>query len=427
MAAARRPGSLAALLAALLTIGLGGCGAKPSPGQGHAAAELRGVVFLAMGIPSDETIDTELMEALKERLSMTLREFHLIHPQTRVQLQLYPEERLSREVALRSAAGLGPDLIFVNDGTAAALHRQGLTRTVRIPADLLQRLDRAAVRRFQTPTGEVTSLPVLLLPQLACFDLRRLPESPTDLNGLLERAEGGLRVGLPLDGFNLAWTFGSLGVTQSLEELFAGQPATPKRRQDLGRWLAWLKEADQVPELTFQQSQSQLIEDLGKGRLDWTSCRSTHLARLRVDLGEHLGVAPLPAGPGGLPTPLSRQRVLAFGRNSSPSQRQVAQAFARFVVTPLTQRNLALQREEVMPVIHSLRLPVGRKGTLRLLAVAQAQGKKTQQTSQSMFQAGDQQGEAIGRVLSRYLYGDLDEEGAIDGLVGAIHSKGDRR
>jgi ABC-type glycerol-3-phosphate transport system substrate-binding protein len=236
-----------------------------------------------------------------------------------------------------------------------------------------------------------------------------------------------LRVGLPLDGFNLAWTFGSLGVTQSLEELFAGQPATPKRRQDLGRWLAWLKEADQVPELTFQLSQSQLIEDLSKGRLDWTSCRSTHLARLRVDLGDHLGVAPLPAGPGGLPTPLSRQRVLAFGRNSSPAQRQVAQAFARFVVTPLTQRNLALQREEVMLAIHSLKLPAGRKGTLRLLAVAQAQGRKTQQTSQSMFQAGDQQGEAIGRVVSRYLYGDLDAKGAIDGLVGAIHSKGDRR
>ena len=427
MAAARRPGSLAALLAALLTIGLGGCGAKPSPGQGHDATELRGVVFLAMGIPSDETIDTELMEALKERLSMTLRDFHLIHPQTRVQLQLYPEERLPREVALRSAAGLGPDLMFVNDGTAAALHRQGLTRTVRIPADLLQRLDRAAVRRFQTPAGEVTSLPVLLLPQLACFDLRRLPRSPTDLNGLLGRAEAGLRVGLPLDGFHLAWTFGSLGVARSVEELFAGQPATPKRRQDLGRWLAWLKHADQVPELTFQQSQSQLIEDLGKGRLDWTSCRSTHLARLRVDLGENLGVAPLPAGPGGLPTPLSRQRVLAFGRNSSPSQRLVAEAFARFVVTPLTQRNLALQREEVMPAIHSLRLPAGRKGTLRLLSVAQAQGRKTPQGSQAMFQAGDQQGEAIGRVVSRYLYGDLDAEGAIDGLVGAIHSKGDRR
>jgi hypothetical protein len=46
---------------------------------------------------------------------------------------------------------------------------------------------------------------------------------------------------------------------------------------------------------------------------------------------------------------------------------------------------------------------------------------------QGLLQAGDQQGEAIGRVVSRYLYGDLDAKGAIDGLVGAIHSKGDRR
>lgn len=380
------------------------------------------MVFMAMGIPTDETIDTELMEALKSRLNMTLEQFHLIYPRSQLQLQLYPEDRLLQEVRLRSAAGLGPDLLFVNDSTAAALGRAGLTRPVRMPAGLVQRLDPATVRRFQTATGELTSLPVLLLPQLACFDLRRLEQPPEDLDGLLRRSQEGLRVGLPLDGFNLAWTFGSLGVAEGVEDLFAGQPATPARRQALGRWLAWLKEADQVPDLNFQLSQSQLIEDLGQGRLDWTSCRSTHLARLRTDLGTHLGIAPLPRGPGGAPSPISRQRVLAFGRNSSPAQRQVAEAFARFVVTPLTQRNLALQREEVLPVIDPMRLPSGRKGTLRLLAIAQARGRTAQRIGQTMFQDGDQAGEAMGRVVSRYLYGDLDREGAIDGLVRIIQS-----
>jgi hypothetical protein len=416
-----------ALLLALLAGGLGGCRApRPSPGVDGLERPRGGVVvFLAMGIPSDETIDTELMEAMKERLDLTLREFHLIHPEAHVQLQLYPEEQLPREVRMRDAAGLAPDLFFVNDSTAARLHRQGLTRAVRMPASLVSRLKPAAVRRFQTPSGELTSLPVLLLPQLACFDQRRLPlpQAPTDLDALLRLAEGGLRVGLPLDGFNLAWTLGSLGAAKSLDEIFAGQPATPARREALGRWLAWLKEADQIPDLAFQLSQSQLVEDLARGRLDWTSCRSTHLARLRKDLGPHLGLAPLPAGPGGLPTPLSRQRVLAFGRNSSPAQQAVAQVFARFVITPLTQRNLALQREEVMPVIHSLKLPPGRKGTLRLLAVAQALGNKTQQASQAMFQNGDQHGEAMGRVVSRYLYGELDKEGAVDALVRTIQSR----
>jgi arabinogalactan oligomer/maltooligosaccharide transport system substrate-binding protein len=416
----RRP---ATLLATLLAAGLAACGSPLPPHQGHPPRELRGVVVLAMGVPSDETIDTELMEALKGRLTMTLREFHLIHPRAQVELQLYPEEHLPREVRLRTAAGTAPDLLFVNDSTAARLHRLGLTRPVPMPDDLRQGLDQSAVRRFETAPGEVSSLPVLLLPQLACFDQRRLTRAPTDLDGLLRLAEGGLRVGLPLDGFNLAWTFGSLGVAQSVEDLFAGLPATPPRRRALERWLVWLKEANAIPELTFQISQSQLVEELGQGQLDWTSCRSTHLARLREDLGPHLGVAPLPAGPGGLPTPLSRQRVLAFGRNSTPAQQEVAQSFARFVVTPLTQRNLALQREEVMPVIESLKLPPGRKGTLRLLALAQAQGKKTQQASKGMFQNGDQHGEAIGQVVSRYLFGELDEEGAIEALVRTIQSK----
>jgi ABC-type glycerol-3-phosphate transport system substrate-binding protein len=414
---------LAVLLVALLTGGAAGCQALPPTRQGAPAAELRGVVFLAMGIPSDETIDTELMEALKGRLSQTLREFHLIHPLAQVQLQLYPEEQLPREVRLRAAAGTAPDLLFVNDSTAVDLNRMGLTRPVRFPRDLLQRLDQAEVRRFQTSTGELTSLPVLLLPQLACYDQRRLPRSPANLDALLARAEEGMRVGLPLDGFNLAWTFGSLGVADSVEELFSGQPPTTARREDLGRWLDWLKRADQVPDLSFQLSQSQLVDDLGAGRLDWTSCRSTNLARLRQDLGNHLGIAPLPSGPGGLPSPLSRQRVLVFGRQSSPAQREVALAFSRFVVMPLTQRNLALQREEVMPVIASLRLPPGRKGNLRLLAVALAQGRRDQRSSPGMFPNGDQQGEAMGRVVSRFLYGDLDRQGAIDGLVRAIQSR----
>lgn len=403
--------------------GMAGCRSLDPPPKAGLSQRLRGTVVLAMGIPSDETIDSELTEALKERLGVSLREFRLIHPQAQVQLQLFPEDQLLRGLRLRTAAGTGPDLLFINNTTANDLYRAGLTRAVQIPPVLLGRMDPTEVSRFQTPSGKLNSVPVLLLPQLACFDRRRLPQSPADLTGLLRLSSQGLRVGLPLDGFNLAWTFGSLGAAPSVEELFAGQPATPQRRAALGRWLAWLRQADQVPDVTFQISQSRLIQALGKGQLDWTSCRSTHLARLRTELGSHLGIAPLPRGPGGPPSPLSRQRVLAFGRNSSPAQKEVAEAFARFVVTPLTQRNLALQREEVLPVLGSMRLPEGRKGTLRLLAIAQAQVRRERGTGSEMFQHGDQEGAAMALVLSRYLYGDLDAEGTIDALVGMIQSR----
>jgi hypothetical protein len=134
----------------------------------------------------------------------------------------------------------------VSNSTATDLLRAGLTRTVRMPAALLARMDPAEARRFQNPNGELTSVPVLLMPQLACFDRRRLAQSPATLDELLQQSSQGLRVGLPLDGFNLAWTFGSLGVVESVEELFAGQPATEERRQALGRWLSWLQQADQV-------------------------------------------------------------------------------------------------------------------------------------------------------------------------------------
>jgi arabinogalactan oligomer/maltooligosaccharide transport system substrate-binding protein len=407
-------------LVALLATGLPGCGLVDSRRHGGEPGEPRGVVVLAMGIPGDETIDSELTETLKERLTATVQGFRLIHPEARVELQLFPEERLLDELRLRTAAGTGPDLLLINNSTAAELHAAGLTRVVRVPEAFLRRLDPAEVRRAQIPSGEITSLPVLLLPQLACYDRRRLAQSPADLDGLIRLAKGGLRVGLPLDGFNLAWTFGSLGVAPTVEELFSGQPVTPPRHQALARWLDWLKRMDTLPEVTFQLSQSQLIHDLGQGRIDWTSCRSTNLVRLREDLGTNLGVAILPGGSGGPPSPLSRRRVLAFGRNSSPAQRQVAEAFARFVVTPLTQRNLVLNREEVLPVLDAQRLPVGRKGMLRLLVIAQAQMRAARGRGQGLLSLGDVNGQAMGLVVSRYLYGDLSTDAAVDGLVRAI-------
>jgi ABC-type glycerol-3-phosphate transport system substrate-binding protein len=399
---------------------LTGCGGQTLPHQG-LDRPLRGTVVMAMGITSDETIDGALSEALKARLAITLREFRLIHPHAQVQLQLFPEDEVLEETRFRSAAGVGPDLLFVSNSTATDLLRAGLTRTVRMPATLLRRMEPAEARRFQASNGELTSVPVLLMPQLACYDRRRLAQSPPTIGALLEQSAQGLRVGLPLDGFNLAWTFGSLGVVESVEELFAGEPPTEARRQALGHWLNWLRQADQVQDVNFQLSQSQLIHDLGKGQLDWTSCRSTHLARLKNELGRHLGVAILPGGPGGSPSPVSRQRVLAFGRNSSPAQKRVAESLARFLLTPLTQRNLALQREEVLPVLDDQRLPNSRKGTLRLLILAQDQ-MRDNSTGRTLFQEGDHNGMAMGQVLSRFLYGDLDIDGAIDGLVRAIQS-----
>lgn len=413
-------GALAALMGSALT----GCGQQALPPQAQNQP-LRGTVVMAMGITSDETIDGELSEALKGRLAITLREFRLMHPHVHVQLQLFPEDELLEETRFRTAAGVGPDLLFVSNSTATDLLRAGLTRTVRMPATLLKRMDPAEARQFQGPNGELTSVPVLLMPQLACYDRRRLAQSPPTIEALLEQSSQGLRVGLPLDGFNLAWTFGSLGVVESVEDLFAGQPATTERRQALGRWLSWLRQADQVQDVNFQLSQSQLIQDLGKGQLDWTSCRSTHLARLKNELGRHLGIATLPRGPGGPPSPVSRQRVLAFGRNSSPPQKQVAESLAQFLLTPLTQRNLALQRQEVLPVLDKQPLPTSRKGTLRLLALAQDQMRSRNGTERTLFHQGDHNGMAMGQVLSRFLYGDLDTDGAIDGLVQAI--QGGRR
>ncbi|MFM9086861.1 MAG: hypothetical protein ACKOPT_01715, partial [Cyanobium sp.] len=106
-------GAAAAWMGATLT----SCGQEAPPPQVQGQ-DLRGTVVMAMGITSDETIDGELSEALKHRLGITLREFRLMHPNAQVQLQLFPEDDLLEETRFRTAAGLGPDLLFLSNSTA---------------------------------------------------------------------------------------------------------------------------------------------------------------------------------------------------------------------------------------------------------------------------------------------------------------------
>jgi len=94
--------------------------------------------------------------------------------------------------------------------------------------------------------------------------------------------------------------------------------------------------------VNFYKQQELLLQGLMNGQLDWISCSSTNLARLRKALGDRLGVAVLPSGPAGAATPLLRYRLWVFGPDSNPQQQRIAEAFVRLSLTPTMQRFLTL-------------------------------------------------------------------------------------
>ena len=380
---------------------------------------LRATVVVGVEISRDTPIDADLQNEVRTRFGALRKSFQELHPAVRLEVLVLPEEQLLREVSRRSRSGLGPDVLLVSGDAANRLHRQGLTEPWGVPSPETDQLDPGAVARVRFAPGEIFGLPQSLQPQLACFDRARLRSSPATLAELLRASSEGQRFGLPMDLLNLAWTLGALGALDSMAEVLAGEPVTALRRSRIAGWLLWLRSADLQQRITLAPSQQDLIGRFQAGELDWITCRSSDIDRLRDRLGSRLGLAPLPDGPAGPATPISRLRVLALGRDSSPAQRRAARALAAFAVNPQMQRALTLRTQELLPVNRNVPVPVESFQDLAALVAAQRQSEAspalqvlTQPQARFVSQAN--------RILTRFHYGDLDITAAADGLIESL-------
>jgi ABC-type glycerol-3-phosphate transport system substrate-binding protein len=411
----RRLAPLAALLAIPLIASLGSCRLERFRPM---VQPLEGTLYLAVGV-SHEALDTELQKEVRQRTALLQSSFRALQPKVRLQVQVFPEENLSNELRVRNRTGLSPDLLIVNESTARELAREKLISTVSFPAEALRQLDRGSVVRVERSDGTLTGVPLDLQPQLACFDRRRVSRSPATLEELLAFSAKGMEVGLPFDAVNLAWTLGPLGALDAATRLMAGTPMTPETRRSLRGWLEWLRMADQQQHITFYPNQTELLDQLIKGGLDWIPCRSITITRLRTQLGRNVGVAPLPAGPHGTASPITQERVMAFGVNSSPDQRRLALALARFAISPLHQRDMILRSQYVLPVNRQISPPVQSSSVIAAMVEGRQQSLRSA-TIRLGEGSSENQREEWQTLLTRYLFDDLSLEDTLDGLIDVL-------
>lgn len=412
--------ALATLTALALLPWLGGC--RNDEWQGNEQAEvLPTTLYLAVAIGDQSRITSQVQKVLREKVARLQSTFQDIHPGVHLELLLFGEDRLVEELRRRNRSGLGPDLLLVEAGTARQLAALGLTRPVRFPAALSDQIEPAALERLALGNGELAGLPWSLLPQLACFNRGRMARSPSNLEELLQASAQGARVGLPGDFLNLAWTFGALGTLDSVKAILKGDPEPPDLRTRISGWLYWLRNADLQQRISFLPSQVQLLQGLEAGELDWVTCRSSHISALRSAMGRRLGVAPLPAGPGGEPSPISELRVFAFGTNSSPRQRVAAEALATFSIYPQIQRSSVVRTGDVLPVNRHVKVPV--ESSADLAALVTSQQHSTLSSSQAVARLTPIKAN-LDRILTRFLYGDLDVDAAADQLITVLRGQG---
>jgi ABC-type glycerol-3-phosphate transport system substrate-binding protein len=412
--------ALATVTALALAPFLTGC-RNPEPQANQEPEVLPTTIYMAVAIDDDDAITSKVQQALRHRLARLQRSFQDIHPRVELELLLFAEDRLVQEVRRRNRSGLGPDLLMVEADTARKLAALGLTRPVRFPAAVLDQLDPAMLGRLALGGGELAGLPWSLQPQLACFNRARMARSPATLQELLQASAEGRQVGLGGDLMGLAWTLGALGAHESVAAFLEGGPGPPDGRQRISGWLQWLRNADLQQRVSFLPSQEKLLEGLTAGELDWITCRSIHISALRSVMGPRLGVASLPAGPAGDPSPISALRVFAFGTNSSARQRRAAEALAAFTINPQVQRSLIVTNREVLPVNRHVQMPVESSSELAALVTSHQQATLASTLPLSRLLPAQAKAE---RTLIRFLYGDLEEDAATDLLITALGSRG---
>lgn len=418
----RKADALAAALALAL---LGGCMARHSADQPDNQVQhgVDTVLYLYAGV-RDDRFD---LEGYRQDFGQTLKaiqdEFRQVNPHIHFVVQLYREGELVQELIHRNASGLGPDLLLVSNRTALNLARAGLTRAPALTPELRRDLDPSTLSRasLHHPT-RLASLPVAQKAQLACFNRARLQQVPTTLQELLAISAGGNAVGLALDPPSLFWSAGALGATTALEQATARRPLNPAQQQAVVRWTRWLQAAAIQQKVTFYGNQDLLLEALSSGELDWISCHSTDLQRLRSRLGSKLGVAPLPDGPDGQASPINELTVLALGVNSSTGQRRAAEAFAHFALNPLVQRSITVSLKEVLPVNRFVTVPAESSVVLKAMLRAQQQSKNAE-TIASLVHLNDQRVLQSQALITRLVFGESTPELAAQRLIATLQGQ----
>jgi arabinogalactan oligomer/maltooligosaccharide transport system substrate-binding protein len=323
---------------------------------------------------SDLIQDGRLVEPL-------LNAFRRLEPDVDVQISLQSQSGLQERLRVSSSQGLAPDLLMVRAPQAVALMREGLVDALprRDPAitRVLGRIRPLDLDRVVTAEG-IAGLPVFSEFTLACYDRSRLPQPPATLAELLQLAASGRTVGLSVDPIGLWWTAGALGAGDVMAPILVGSaaslsPSKGQQLQQLETWLSWLRQAALQSRVEIESGPQSLTEGLESGRLSWIPCFSITLVRLDRSMGTRLGVAPLPEGPAGMPTPFSTSRVWALGPDSSPEQRRLALKLASISLDPLIQRQLMMSSFTLLPANRFVPIPVSSSGRLGALAVAKEQ------------------------------------------------------
>ncbi|MCB0083330.1 MAG: extracellular solute-binding protein, partial [Caldilineaceae bacterium] len=292
-------------------------------------------------------------------LDQVLATFREIHPDVTVKEQRFADmDEMLAQFQVAADAGLGPDLLITSGQQVRPLADERLIDPIASGLDetILPRYDPAALDSLRYE-DHLYGLPVTMDTLVLYYDRRLVTQPPTTLDGLLAEAVQGHLVAMSTNFIDAYWGVNAFGGS-----LFDEEQRVILDRGGFANWLAWLKDARDVPGMLLDSNREVLrnrfVED---GVAYYVGYASEYglLANGTEEMAgkgaENLGVAILPAGPTGGAAPFLTVQAFLFSAVSSENQRAIALEFAKFV-TNTEQQSTLMRNALLVPANNRVRV-----------------------------------------------------------------------
>ncbi len=337
----------------LLTMLLSGCSSANNPAH---------TLYIAYSIP-DNGFTQSSKEYIEKQISRRTQLFLKTNPNTRVVTVAYKESQLQHQIAEDSQLNLGPDIILAGDYHLLSLYQDSLISAfpnssvwAKQYSDVLKSLSTVDNKPAYAPYG--------IYPQVSCYNNKAIKQPPKTIQELVMLGASGVRIGLSTGTNEIFWTAGSIGAIPEISSLVNTKNQN-KPLPKINEWITWLRQAALYQNISFYSQNSELVNELAANNLDWISCHSLDIVRLREEMGEQLSIATLPNGV--QTKAFAWPDILGYGLgiDSSPTQRALALSYVKANTNAVGQRRVMLLTEDFLPANKAVNIPNQSSQTLK--------------------------------------------------------------
>jgi arabinogalactan oligomer/maltooligosaccharide transport system substrate-binding protein len=263
-------------------------------------------------------------------LTQILADLQQENPGLTVNVLQIPFDQVFNKWETEVAAGGGPDMFTVPNDNTGNQARAGLLAPL---GDLLEgKTDAFPESSFAGATigGEIYGVPGIAKAVALYYNKSTIPEPPATTDDLFELLASDHKIAINQNNYhNFGWLTGAFGGTlmDDTGKCVADQDSG---MADALQFMADLKAAG----ANFETDGGKADTLFRQGEVDMIINGPWVLGDYKADLGDDLGVVPMPAGPAGPATPLSGVDYWHVNPNVSPEQQELAVDVALYLFGP---------------------------------------------------------------------------------------------